>query len=131
MTVYEVSETFPTIFFMQNIKQIFEVSIDCVRSQYYRLKTCIEEHKEAKNELVRCLRRNEDRLAKEAALGKLYQLLYDELNNTVRGGINSPIGLFFPVNGYQVLKEDNPSYYDLLKFIKSVEKFLIVLMDGL
>ena len=77
------------------------------------------------------MRRNDDRKVKEAALGKLYKLLYDELNNTVRGGINSPIGLFFAANGYQVLNEDNPCYYDLLKFIKSVEKFLIVLMDGL
>ena len=101
MTVYEVSETFPTIFFMQEITQIFEVRIDCVRSNYYRVKTCIEEHKEAKKQLERCLiRNNEDQKVTEAALENLFKMLNDELNNTVRGGIHSPIGLFFPKNGY-------------------------------
>ena len=107
MTVYEVSETFPTVFFMQEITQIFEVRIDCVRSNYYRVKRCIEEHKEAKKQLERCLSRNEaDKKVTEAALEHLYKLLETELNNTVRGGIHSPLGLFFPKNGgYQVLDE--------------------------
>ena len=31
LAVYEVREDFPTIFFMQEITEIFEVSINCVR----------------------------------------------------------------------------------------------------
>ena len=58
-------------------------------------------------------------------------MLSDELNNTVRGGIHTPLGLFFPIDGYQKLEVSNPSYNDLLKFIKSIEKFLVVLLDGL
>ena len=38
LAVYEVREDFPTIFFMQEITEIFEVSINCVRQNYYRIK---------------------------------------------------------------------------------------------
>ena len=50
--------------------------------------------------------------------------------NTVKGGISTPLGLFFPPkeDGYQRLDEDNPNYHELLKFIKSVEKFLDVIL---
>ena len=55
MTVYEVPEAFPTIFFMQEITEVFEVRIDCVRENYFRVKNCIEEHKEAKRQLEKSL----------------------------------------------------------------------------
>ena len=52
---------------------------------------------------------------------------------TVKGGISTPLGLFFPPNqeGYERFNESNPNYHELLKFIKSVEKFLDVIMYNL
>ena len=52
---------------------------------------------------------------------------------TVKGGISTPLGLFFPPKeeGYERFDEDNPNYHELLKFIKSVEKFLDVILYNL
>ena len=51
---------------------------------------------------------------------------------TVKGGISTPLGLFFPPKeeGYERFDEDNPNYHELLKFIKSVEKFLDVIQNN-
>ena len=67
------------------------------------------------------------------ALNKLYSKCCDELNNTVKGGISTPLGLFFPPReeGYERFNESNPNYHELLKFIKSVEKFLDVILYNL
>ena len=47
MTVYEVKETFPTMFLMQEVTQVYQVSIDCVSDSYWRIKDEIVAHKDA------------------------------------------------------------------------------------
>ena len=47
MTVFEVKETFPTMFLMQEVTQVYEVRIDCVSDSYWLIKDAIVEHKNA------------------------------------------------------------------------------------
>ena len=132
MAVYQVAETFPTIYFLQEVTEIFEVHIDCVRENSYRIKACIETHKETAKTLDRCLSRSNETENLTLVLKQMYNLVYEELNATVKGAVSTPLGLFFPENGYQRLdRANNPSYYELLKFIKAVEKFLFIMLKNL
>ena len=55
MTVFEVKETFPTMFFMQEVTQVYEVRIDCVSDSYWRIKDAIVEYKNAYSDYKKCL----------------------------------------------------------------------------
>ena len=65
---------------------------------YYNIKESIELHKEAKKVFERSQGLSE--AESTDALENLKKMSEAELNSTVRGGILTPLGLFFAENGY-------------------------------
>ena len=76
MSVYEVKETFPTMFFVQEVVKVYKLRNDCVTSTYWWVKDQTQSHQTAFENLQKGLGSgNNDEKAKADALKCLYELL--------------------------------------------------------
>ena len=129
ITVYEVEDTFPAIFFLQEIKSnVIDVKINCIQAASERIKSYNTEHKETAHQLLSSERNDHG----HKTFKKLYNLIEGQLNCNVGDGLATYMGLFFAQNGYQVLDESiNQNYIMLIELFQEIEYFLATLQKGL
>ena len=128
ITVYEVRDTFPTIFFMQEIVEEFEVKINCVQEASRVVKS---KNQNLRNVIQAFNQKSNRQTRSTLELKALYDSVSDNLNIQVNDGVRTYISLFFPKAGYFNLDSMQPQFLQLLELFKAIEKFLDTLGKGL
>ena len=100
ITVYEVEDTFPAMFFLQEIQDnVIDVKINCIQAASERIKQENSEHKDMANDLLTMMHQYQssesDKKRVHDKLKKLYDFLNGQLNVTVGDGLKTYMGLFF------------------------------------